>query len=1013
MSDGGIATNILATPVTSSDGTGTANPNANSGNNMNTLPAGSFSIKSSALHCESNSALLYFSASGGNPGLASGTNNVTIQELAALGTCASVLASTQTININEVTTVGTVAALFPYMSGANAIGSSPAHSPALTSAFDVANQYTNFQTGAAPGPALQSGFSASTPDLYALANVMATCVKAAGARAGDGTPCGTLFSLAKSTDGTIAPTDIASALLNIRLNPTRNIASIFDLQASASPYGPTNQHPPADYTLPITSTLTADPHFSLSSGEYSAVQSVTISHADTAASIRYTTDGTVPGPSSTLYTSQINITQTITVKAIAIDGNARSGVASATYTLSNLPSTVSLSSVKSIAGSSSPLPLIASSIATGSTVTFAAANGAAGTFSPTLCSIAGGSCSITFTPDKTLAAGTYTGGITASFTATGLFASASASSTITLEAVPAPTPLFATGLAAYYRFDECYKDSANCGTSYTSISDYSGNKNAALAPGGALNPTLTSQGLAFSLTQQQYLVLPAAINGARVIQLWVDFSATNENLDGGSTIYSILLGNASKNSTLAISSAWQRPYNGNNYSKAGGISMIAGGLYTTQAADLFSGDHLITLYFGTDELSDPDHIYIDQQEVSAYAYKGASAGRVNGTNTIWIGSDVNQCGGCNFRGFIRAAAIYTSITGGSAEAMFAHLKQNYQAIRSQVQSTGVTFAPLTSTSTLSQITCVGDSITMQPGASTANSYCSSAVGGALLDDPTLSNPNNAALGGMQCAEILADRPVREEQYFAPKASQNLATLFCGTNEFNAGSPGIKAEQVWGSIKTWALQKRAIGWKIGVSTMIDRGNTGNTAGYTGQSYQYWKGQLNALIRANAYQYFDWLWDTAADPMLGADGAATNVINFPDFTHPSTAAMARIGIYWANGINQFNGSTLQACDAKIIISAAYSSVAADGCKQFDTMSTAIVDTLPSAVGFTNRVIHVCNVTKIGTNVLTLSAYPGQYISVPATTAITVPGGKCQALQGSLITPANPISYWNQIN
>lgn len=80
----------------------------------------------------------------------------------------------------------------------------------------------------------------------------------------------------------------------------------------------------------------ATPVFSVPTGVYTAVQSVTISDATPGATIYYTTNGNTPTASSPVYTGQaIPVTITTTVKAIAVGapGYANSAVATAVYTL--------------------------------------------------------------------------------------------------------------------------------------------------------------------------------------------------------------------------------------------------------------------------------------------------------------------------------------------------------------------------------------------------------------------------------------------------------------------------------------------------------------------------------------------------------------------------------------------------------------------------------------------------------------------------------------------------------
>lgn len=87
----------------------------------------------------------------------------------------------------------------------------------------------------------------------------------------------------------------------------------------------------------------ATPTFSPAEGTYTSAQSVTISCATQGATIYYTTDGTDPTTSSTQYTGPINVSTTMTIKAIAVLANYDdSEVATASYTI-NLNPTITAS----------------------------------------------------------------------------------------------------------------------------------------------------------------------------------------------------------------------------------------------------------------------------------------------------------------------------------------------------------------------------------------------------------------------------------------------------------------------------------------------------------------------------------------------------------------------------------------------------------------------------------------------------------------------------------------------
>ena len=98
------------------------------------------------------------------------------------------------------------------------------------------------------------------------------------------------------------------------------------------------------YSVTVTTggSSVATPTFSPAAGTYTSAQSVTISCATAGSTIYYTTDGTTPTSSSTVYSSAVSISSSCTLKAIAKKGSDYSSVASASYTI-NLPYTVSFS----------------------------------------------------------------------------------------------------------------------------------------------------------------------------------------------------------------------------------------------------------------------------------------------------------------------------------------------------------------------------------------------------------------------------------------------------------------------------------------------------------------------------------------------------------------------------------------------------------------------------------------------------------------------------------------------
>ena len=250
---------------------------------------------------------------------------------AMLGPCSG-LAALGSVSVNEVTTVGSVWPLAHYFTSPTHLGFA-SNDTSFPGAVSSVPEFINLAQGSSPGTPTSTSYFAENNKLYSLADVLAACVSSSGGTAGDGSPCGELFSMASSAGGS-APTDTMTAAIQIAQNPDNNVAGIYGLVKGSTAFEPTVTAAPSDWTLPL-SYMVATPSISPATGTYAGTQDVTISDATQGSTIYYTTDGTVPTSSSNVYTGPISIAVSSTVKAIAVLTGSSSGVASSTLTITS------------------------------------------------------------------------------------------------------------------------------------------------------------------------------------------------------------------------------------------------------------------------------------------------------------------------------------------------------------------------------------------------------------------------------------------------------------------------------------------------------------------------------------------------------------------------------------------------------------------------------------------------------------------------------------------------------
>jgi hypothetical protein len=213
---------------------------------VTTGPNGDF-VLTSQYTCQAGDQV-YLLSLGGNPGLAAGTDNASLAEMAALGACSNLSASTQ-ITVSEVTTVAAAYALSGFMTSPTSLASSGTTlaNIGVANAFLTAANLADFGTGQVRSTTLVGNGSVPFAEINSLANSIASCVNSNGTTAA----CSTLFAAATPTGG-VAPTDTLQAILNIVHNPGLSVGTIYTLSTASAPFQPALSAAPHDWSLAVS-----------------------------------------------------------------------------------------------------------------------------------------------------------------------------------------------------------------------------------------------------------------------------------------------------------------------------------------------------------------------------------------------------------------------------------------------------------------------------------------------------------------------------------------------------------------------------------------------------------------------------------------------------------------------------------------------------------------------------------------------------------------------------------------
>ena len=234
---GGTSTSLLTSGTgRTQDGKGNYYVTTDSGGNFNI---------SNEYTCPTAASQVYLYSIGGNPG--AGTNSAA-GLIAALGSCGN-LTSSMYIVLNEVSTIASAYAMAGYATDATHVSNSGTGlaNLGMANAFSTAANLETLNTGAALASTPSGDGIAPILEINTLANILAACINSTGPASG---PCSTLFS--NATGGSSAPTDTATAAVNIAHNPGANVSALYGLQVPGAPFQLALTAEPNDFTVAIT-----------------------------------------------------------------------------------------------------------------------------------------------------------------------------------------------------------------------------------------------------------------------------------------------------------------------------------------------------------------------------------------------------------------------------------------------------------------------------------------------------------------------------------------------------------------------------------------------------------------------------------------------------------------------------------------------------------------------------------------------------------------------------------------
>jgi hypothetical protein len=150
----------------------------------------------------------------------------------------------------------------------------------------------------------------------------------------------------------------------------------------------------------------------------------------------------------------------------------------------------------------------------------------------------------------------------------------------------------------------------------------------------------------------------------------------------------------------------------------------------------------------------------------------------------------------------------------------------------------------------------------------------------------------SSTGGARIADMLADAPLEVDAWYRAEADLDLCVVLAGGGDFRKG---LTAAEVYQSLRTYCLQRRAAGFHVVVLSVLPCSGP--------VTFEASRLAFNALLRDTWPQFADGLADIASDPRIGDTGDNLDQqFYMPDALHPGNAGYSVMAAVTAPVLNE---------------------------------------------------------------------------------------------------------------